>query len=276
MTYKGEYLMLPGARRRALLDYLSQVGSASITDLSKKYHVSSMTIRRDLKLLQQRGLVSLTHGGAIYDVAPFYQIETHRQQRESDRVDEKRAIGRYVATNFVSSDDVLILDSGTTIRAMVPFLEGKTNLTVTTNSLRTLEAICRHLPDCTAFGTGGMLRPESFNFVGPAAERYFENFFVNKAIISGSGFTVQAGLSDTHMLDTALKKAMIHAAETNIVVVDSSKIGTMAMVQVLATDEIRTLVTDSGISDHLRQELLDAGIDVHVAPMPSSSAVAAD
>ena len=78
------------------------------------------------------------------------------------------------------------------------------------------------------------------------------------------------------MLDTALKKAMIHAAETNIVVVDSSKIGTMAMVQVLATDEIRTLVTDSGISDHLRQELLDAGIDVHVAPMPSSSAVAAD
>lgn len=72
MTYEGEYLMLPGARRRALLDYLSQVGSASIADLSKRFHVSNMTIRRDLKLLQQRGTVSLTHGGAVFDVDPFY------------------------------------------------------------------------------------------------------------------------------------------------------------------------------------------------------------
>ena len=276
MTYKGEYLMLPGARRRALLDYLSQVGSASIADLSKRFHVSSMTIRRDLKLLQQRGMVSLTHGGAVFDVDPFYLYEEHRQQRENDRADEKRAIGRYVATHFISSDDVLILDSGTTVRAMAPFLKGKTNLTVTTNSLRTLEAMRRHLPDCTVFGTGGMLRPESLNFVGPAAERYFENFFVNKAIISGSGFTAQAGLSDTHMLDTALKKAMIRSAETIIVVVDSSKIGAMAMVQVLATKEVRTLVTDSGISDQLRQELLEAGIDVRVAPMLPGSSAAAD
>ena len=199
-------------------------------------------------------------------LTPFIYNEEHRQQRENDRADEKRAIGRYVATHFISSDDVLILDSGTTVRAIVPFLNGKTNLTVTTSSLRTLEAMRRHLPDCTAFGTGGMLRPESFNFVGPAAERYFENFFVSKAIICGSGFTVQAGLSDTHMLDTALKKAMIRSAKSNIVVIDSSKIGTAAMVQVMATNEIRTLVTDSGISDQLRQELLDAGIDVRVAP----------
>ena len=262
--------MLPGARQRALLDYLSQVGSASIADLSKRYHVSSMTIRRDLKMLQGRGLVSLTHGGAIYDVDPFFRYETQRQQRESDRADEKRAIGRYVATHFVSRDDVLILDSGTTVRAMVPFLKGKTNLTVTTNSLRTLEAVTRHLPDCTAFGTGGLLRPESFNFVGPAAERYFENFFVSKAIISGSGFTVAGGLSDTHMLDTALKKAMIRSSKTHIVVVDSSKIGVMAMVQVLATSDIRTLVTDSGIPDQARQELQDAGIDLRVAPVLSS------
>lgn len=268
--------MLPGARRRALLEFLSQVGNASIADLSRKYHVSSMTIRRDLKLLQQRGLISLTHGGAIFDIDPFHQNESHRQQRETWRADEKRAIGRYVAAHFVASDDILILDSGTTVRSMVPFLKGRTNLTITSNSLRTLEAIHRHVPDCTVLGTGGMMRTDSLNFVGPVAERYFDDFFANKVFVSGSGFSLQAGLADTHMLDTAVKKAMMRSAESHIVVIDSSKIGTMAMVQVLATNEIRTLVTDTGIKDHFRQELLDAGVDVHVAPMQSCSSVAAD
>ena len=268
--------MLPGARRQALLEFLSQVGNASIADLSRKFHVSTMTIRRDLKLLQQRGLISLTHGGAIFDTDPFHQYETHRQQRATLRAEEKRAIGRYVATHFVASDDVLILDSGTTVRAMIPFLKGRTNLTVTSNSLRTLEAIHRHVPDCTILGTGGMMRTDSLNFIGPVAERYFDDFFANKVFVSGSGFSVQAGLADTHMLDTAVKKAMIRSAEAHIVLIDSSKIGTMAMVQVLATNEIRTLVTDAGISHRVRQELLDAGVDLHVAPMLSGSSGAAD
>ena len=256
--------MLPETRRRALLGYLSQVGSATIAELSKKFHVSGMTIRRDLKMLRRQGFVTLTHGGAIFDNDPFHQHESHRLERETIRAAEKRAIGRYVATHFVADNDVLLLDSGTTVRAMVPYLKEKRNLTVTSNSLRTIDALHRHLPDCTILGTGGLLRTDSLTFFGPVAERFFEDFFARKAFISGTGFSTHAGLADSQMLDTAVKKAMIRSAEAHIVIIDSSKIGTMAMVQVLATNETRTLVTDAGIPNEIHQELVAAGVDVHV------------
>ena len=259
--------MLPEARRRSILSHLAQVGSETIIDLSKRYHVSTMTIRRDLKSLQQDGYITMTHGGAIYDGDTFQQYETHHIERATIRAAEKRAIGRYLATHFVDDEDVLFLDSGTTVRAMIPFLKDKPNLTTASNSTRTIEALFRHLPDSTILGTGGVLSSVAQSFVGPVAERFFQDFFARKAFISGVGFSIQAGLADSQLLDTAVKKAMIRSAETSIVVIDSSKIGYTAMVQVLATPEIHTLVTDEGISDSLRQDIENAGIDLHIAPV---------
>ena len=257
--------MLPEARRRSILRHLAQVGSETIIDLSKRYHVSTMTIRRDLKSLQQAGYVTLTHGGAIYDGDTFQQAETHHIERATIRAAEKRAIGRYVAEHFVDGDDVLFLDSGTTVRAMIPFLKTGPNLTAASNSIRTIEALWRHLPESSIISTGGLLGAAAQSFVGPVAERFFEDFFARKALISGVSFSLQAGLADSQLLDTAVKKAMIRSAEATIVMIDSSKIGHTAMVQVLATSEIQTLVTDAGISDALRQELLDQGIDLRLA-----------
>ena len=259
--------MLPEARRRAILSHLAQVGSETIIDLSKRYHVSTMTIRRDLKTLRGAGYLTLTHGGAIYDGDTFQQSETHHIERATIQAAQKRAIGRYIATQFVENEDVLFLDSGTTVRAMIPFLKEKTGLTAASNSSRTLEALYRHLPDCTILCTGGVLSSTTQTFVGPVAERFFDDFFARKAIVSGVGFTIQAGLADSQMLDTAVKKAMLSSAEKTIVAIDSSKIGYSAMVQVLATPEIATLVTDSGLSEDKRQALLDRGIDLQIVPI---------
>ena len=259
--------MLPEARRRAILRHLSQVGSDTIIDLGKRFHVSTMTIRRDLKSLQEAGFVTMSHGGAIFDGDSFQQDETHHIERATIRAAEKRAIGRYVAASFVDDDDVLFLDSGTTVRAMIPYLKDKPNLTIASNSIRTIDALYRHLPESTILSTGGMLSSTAQTFVGPVAERFFEDFFARKAFISGVGFTIQAGLADSQMLDTAVKKRMTRSAEATVVVIDSSKIGYTAMVQVMQTQDIQTLVTDEGIADLYRQELLDSGIEVHVAPL---------
>ena len=256
--------MLPEARRRAILSHLARVGSETIINLSSRYHVSTMTIRRDLKSLQQAGYLTMTHGGAIYDGDTFQQNETHHIERATIRAAEKRAIGRYVAEHFVDDDDVLFLDSGTTVRAMIPFLKERPNLTVASNSARTLEALYRHLPDTTILCTGGLLGAAAQSFVGPVAERFFEDFFARKAFISGVGFSIQSGLADSQMLDTAVKKAMIRSADAVIVMIDSSKIGHTAMVQVLAAPGIQTLVTDDGIFDDRREEILQYDIDLHV------------
>lgn len=259
--------MLPEARRRAILTHLAHIGSGTIAELSSRYHVSTMTIRRDLRILQGSGYVTMTHGGAVYDGDAFQQNTTHHIERATIHSAEKRAIGRYVAAHFVQDGDVLFLDSGTTVRAIVPFLRDKPNLTAATNSTRTIESLFRYLPTSDILGTGGLLSSEAQSFVGPAAERFLEGFFARTAFISGIGFSIQTGLADSQLLDTAVKRAMIRSAESSIVVLDSSKLGTTAMVQVLPTADIRTLVTDEGISDAMRQGILETGIDLHVAPL---------
>ena len=263
--------MLPEARRRAILSHLAQVGSDTIIELGKRFHMSTMTIRRDLKTLQEAGYVTMSHGGAIYNGDSFQLNETHHIERATICAAEKRAIGRYVAANFVNDDDVLFLDSGTTVRAIIPFLKGKRNLTIASNSIRTIDALFRYLPDSTILCTGGMLSSTAQSFVGSVAERFFDDIFARKALVSGLGFTIQAGLADSQMLDTAVKKAMIRSAEASVVVIDSSKIGYTAMAQVMQTEDIQTLVTDEGIADSTKRAIRESGIDLHVAPVTASA-----
>jgi len=259
--------MLPEARRRAILSHLSQVGSDTIIAMGERFHVSTMTIRRDLKILQDAGYVTLSHGGAVYNGDSYQDYETHHIERATIRAAEKQAIGRYIAANFVDEGDVLFLDSGTTVRAIIPYLKDKSNLTIASNSIRTIDALYRYLPESAIFSTGGLLSSTAQTFVGPVAERFFEDFFARKAFISGVGFTIQAGLADSQMLDTAVKKSMTRSAESTIVVIDSSKIGYSAMAQVMGTQDIQSLVTDDGIAESDRQALLEMGIDLHIAPV---------
>ena len=263
-------IMLPEVRRRAILSHLSQVGNDTIVDLSQRCHVSTMTIRRDLRLLQDAGHVTMSHGGAVYNGDAVQQRDTHHIKRATFRAREKRAIGRYVAENFVVDDDVLFLDSGTTVRSVIPFLTDKRNLKIASNSIRTIDALNRYLSECAILCTGGLLSATAESFIGPVAERFFEGIFARKAIISGVGFTIQAGLGDSQVLDTAVKQSMTRSAEATIVLIDSIKIGYMAMAQVLATQDIDTLVTDEGIAQSDSRAIRDSGIDLHVAPFITS------
>lgn len=261
--------MLPEARRRHLLSYLAQVGSAAIVDLSVRYHVSSMTIRRDLGKLQNQGLVTLTHGGVVFDGDEPRQRETQRLSRDRDRAQEKRAVGRHAARHFVKDNDVLLLGAGSTVRAIVPFLKRKRNLQVVSNSLRTVESLRLALPSATVMGTGGLLRADTLNFVGPVTERFFEDFFARVAFISGAGLSLRAGMTDSQLLEAAAKQAMIRSAEKTIILLESSKLGTTASAQILAIGEIETLVTDAGIAPDAQGRLVDMGINVEVAPLPA-------
>lgn len=261
--------MLPETRRRHLLSHLARVGSAAIVDLSARYHVSSMTIRRDLRKMQDEGLVTLTHGGVVFDGDAPERREMQRLAQDHNRADEKRAISRHAVMRFVKDKDVLLLGAGSTVRAIVPFLKRKGNLQVASNSLLTIELLRKTLSSATVMGAGGILSANSLNFVGPVTERFFEDFFARVAFISGAGLSLRAGLTDSHLLEASVKQAMIRSSEKTVVLLDSSKLGTTAAAQILAIYEIKTLVTDAGIAPDAQSQLLDMGIDVQVAPLPA-------
>jgi len=256
--------MLPEERRRALLQDIAQRGTATIPDLSEKYDVSSMTIRRDLKLLEQEGQVTLTHGGVVYDGLQSGHREVFYPDRAQINLAQKQAIAQYIAQNFVDDDDVIILDPGTTVASMIPFVTDRDNLTFITNGLLTINSLHQHMPTATIHCTGGILREGSLTFIGPVAEAYFKDVFAKTVIISGAGFTPETGLTDPQMLDTAVKRAMIASAEKCIVAVDSSKFSRTAMIQVLKTADIELLVTDVDVPPAMIEQLHMMDIDVRL------------
>jgi DeoR/GlpR family transcriptional regulator of sugar metabolism len=256
--------MIPAQRRRDILKVIAVEGASSILELSQKYGVSEMTIRRDLKTLEEEGQLQYTYGGAVALVNKPFQSETDYQAKAALNTDTKTRIAAYAAEHFVEHNDIIVLEPGTTVTGMVPFLAGKEHLTVVTNGLHTTNALQSLLKNATVICTGGILRDISFTFVGPVAEGFFQQFYARKLFLSGIGFTLEAGLTDPQMIDTQVKKAMIAHSDQVIVLVDSSKFGVKSFTPVMQAHEIDVLITDDGAPAAYVDELRAMGVDVHI------------
>ncbi len=256
--------MIPAQRRRDILKHLGALGASRIADLSGKYGVSEMTIRRDLKTLEDEGLVQMTHGGVLFSAQFEPQGEPLYAAKEQSNNAEKERIARYAVQEFVSDDAIIALEAGTTVGAMVPFLRGKRGLTVITNGLRTTHLLESLLPNVTVICTGGILREVSSTFVGPTAERFFREFNVQKLFLSGIGFTIETGVTDPQMIDTQVKRAMIAAAEQSIVLMDASKFGVRSFTPVISLQEMTCMVTDARLPSSFQQKLTDMNVDLRI------------
>ena len=254
---ESDFDMLPEARRRDLQRYLARRGSASINELSRRYHVSSMTIRRDLAQLQAAGRVTLTHGGAVFNAAT--------ERRRAVPSPQSGAIARYAAGKFVNDGDALLLDGSDAALAMPPWLKEKRDLTVASNSLAVVSAVSEQLEDATILCSGGLLHAKRGGLTGPMAERFFAGFFARTAFVSADGLTLEGGLTEADVMDAGVKSGMMAAAERVIVLMESDKMGVRATVRLRAADEIKVVVTDAGVSKEMRREWTKAGIDLHVA-----------
>lgn len=259
--------MIPAQRRQDILKQVSVQGTGTIAELSERYGVSEMTIRRDLQALEKEGHLKYTRGGAIILPKDMLRAEPNYEAKKRQYMGQKAEIARYAA-QFVVDDDIIILETGTTVTAMVPHLADKENLTVVTNGLFTTNELRMLVPKSTVICTGGILRGVSFTLVGPVAERFFHEFYARKLFLSGLGFTLDAGLTDPQMIDTQVKKAMIASADQVIVLVDSSKFGIRSFTTVIAPYDIDILITDNGAPADVVKDLEDHGVDVRVVNVP--------
>jgi len=262
-------MSLPSQRRRQILEEIRRAGAGSVSSLSNRFDVSETTIRRDLRILEEEGQIERTHGGAVTQAnKPDAAAIIAREKRKNLHALQKSQIARYIAHEFIRDGDNIAVEGGTTISALVPLLSERSDLTVVTNGLaitNDLHTAFRHHNDATILCCGGILRGVSSTFVGPVAEQFFRSFHVSKLFLSATGLTLDTGVSDPSMLETQVKRAMIAAAGTVIVAMDSSKFGVKSLLTVLHVDEIDILVTDDGIAEPFKHALLERGVDVRVA-----------
>ncbi|HMQ32348.1 MAG TPA: DeoR/GlpR family DNA-binding transcription regulator [Chloroflexaceae bacterium] len=259
-------MLKPLERRQQIVKDIDGLDDNIIPRLSRKYGVSEMTIRRDLKVLEELGLIKRTYGGAVrWPSAAAEPVLVARERRQTLSHPQKVQIARRAA-ELVDHGDIIILEGGTTATAMAPFLADREDLTVVTNGLATCEELRRHLPlGATIICTGGILRPESATFVGPVAEEFFSQFYARRLFISASGLTAQDGLTDPKMLEIQVKRAMIAAAAEVVALVDGSKFGVRSLMKVADFAELRALITDDQAPAATVEALRERGLPVHVA-----------
>jgi DeoR family fructose operon transcriptional repressor len=253
--------MLADQRRTLILDLLRErAGSVSVLELSELFKVSTMTIRRDLDLLEEQRRIVRVHGGATVlrpdSGKPFF----HRQPEFSQ---QKKAIGK-LAASLLEEHDTVLMDAGTTTLAMAVEMSCQKDMTIITHALPVAQELC-NCEHVQIILLGGVLKRKEQCSVGPMVVQELCKFTVDKLFISAAGMELVHGLTDPDLLETEIKQAMIRSARQVILLADSSKWGIVHLVQIAPWSSIHMLISDQDLPDSAQAELEAMGIRVLTA-----------
>ena len=250
-------------RQIRIAEYLQKVEFASLDELSELVDASSSTVRRDLTLLESKGAVRRTHGGARLLNPPTEEFTF--TARDTHQLAEKEAIGRACA-ELIKPNQSLILDAGTTVYHVARYLEPKLPQIVT-NSLpvANLFASANRLEVVLS---GGVIYPRLGVLVGPLAVEAFSKIHADVAIMSAGGITLE-GLTNSHGLLIEIQRAMMAGAQKIIICLDHTKFGRRSVTLLSTLEPIDTVVTDSAAPPDLVESIRAVGVEVIVAPLAS-------
>lgn len=247
-------------RHQIILQKLHQEGSVVVLDLCKLLDVSSVTIRKDLKLLEEKGLLFRNHGGAMQHNP--YTVDRPVNEKEKINSDEKNRIAQKAAELIVPNDCILIA-SGTTVQYFAKSIHPNFHFTVLTASLNVAQILNSH-PEIEVLQLGGVLRKSSSSVTGFYAEKILEDFACSKLFLGVDGIDLEFGLSTTNTLEAHLNRKMIECAQKTILLADSSKFGKRGYGRICGLEEIDQIITDKNISTHQREKILEMGIELTI------------
>lgn len=247
-------------RKQTILHLLEARGQVTIADLSTRFSVSEMTIRRDLGQLESEGLLRRTHGGAARSSSGSF--EPPYAMRARLNLEAKRAIAASVA-RLVTDGQTLILDGGSTGAAIAEELMGR-ELTVCALNLRVAQ-ILSSSPATRVMLPGGQIRPGELSLIGPSAQQMLAEHRFDSYVMTVSAVDAGAGLTEWNVDDAAVKRAALAASARCIVACDSSKFGQTAFARIAPLAAADLIVTDVDIDADQRQAVAVGGTTLHIA-----------
>jgi len=247
-------------RHQHIINKVKKEGSVKVISLCDELNVSSVTIRKDLKQLEDKALLFRTHGGAT--LTNTYTADRPVNEKVSIQSAEKFNIGE-AAAKLIEPNDCILIASGTTVLSFAKSIQPQGNLTVITAALNVaLELI--HNKEIEVIQLGGLLRNSSSSVTGPYAERILDDFSCSKLFLGADGIDLDFGLTTTNMMEAQLNRKMIAAAQKTIVLADSTKFNKRGFGKICGLEDIQQVITDSGISEHMVEALKGMGIEVTI------------
>ncbi|SHK82784.1 transcriptional regulator, DeoR family [Chitinophaga jiangningensis] len=247
-------------RHKFILSKLHEKGYVNVLELCKELDVSGVTIRKDLKLLEDKSLLFRSHGGAT--VQNPYTIDKPVNEKENIRREEKTRIGQAGAM-LIAPNDAIIIASGTSVLALAKNIQPKGQLMVITGALNVALELLRR-PEIEVIQLGGQLRNSSTSVTGTYAEKILDDFSCSKLFLGVDGIDLEFGLTTTNIMEAHLNQKMMTTAQKTIVLADSSKFGRRGFGRICGLEDIDEVITDSAIADHLVKRMEDMGVKVTV------------
>ena len=257
--------MLATERHNQIEAILRDKQTASVAELSETLKVSPVTVRHDLKQMAEQRRLVRTHGGAtVIDLQ--LNGEFSFGQRRMLKSTEKQRIGK-LAASLIRPVESILLDSSTTALAVGEAIKRHPDLgdlTIVTTGVHTALAVAG-TPGITTILAGGILRDVTGSITGSLVIDVLDKINIHKAFLGAWGLTCEAGLTDTSLEEVELKQRIIARCPEVIIVIDSGKLGRVALASFASVENISRLVTDDGAPPELIREIEARGVEVLIA-----------
>lgn len=254
-------------RVQELVKHLSIYGSSTISELADQFDVSTMTVRRDLSVLEDKGIVRIFHGGVLYNGSSSHtkaasDMDYSLLSAGSQHTDEKNRIGKRAAA-LISSDDTIIIDTGSTTECLARSIPSTLPITVMCYNLNILIHVSK-LKNADIVFAGGYYHPETMLFESAEGIELIKRNRANKAFVAAAGIHPQLGVTSlTH--EGRTKRAIMTTAEKRILIADSSKFGRVFQAFFAELSDFDVIVTDQGIPDEYVREIEHRNIELVIA-----------
>ncbi|MEG0813042.1 MAG: DeoR/GlpR family DNA-binding transcription regulator [Clostridium sp.] len=245
-------------RHTRILDLVSENKKVEVNRLAELLNVSQVTIRKDLDILEERGLLSREHGYAVMKNVDDIN------NRMAVRYETKLEIAREAAKSVMNGETVMIESGSSCVLLAEQLAQTKKDVTIITNSVF-IASYIRETGIGRVILLGGEYQKESQVMVGPLVRICAKEFYVDKLFVGTDGFVPDIGFTGGDMMRTEAMKSMAGSAKNVIILTDSSKFIKQGVVVQFKLSEVSCVYTDDGVSKE-KMELLGAeGIEVRIA-----------
>ena len=226
-------------RQLSILEKISDTAEINVKQLALEYGVSQVTIRTDLKNLEQNGMLERYHGGARA------VSDDDIMKRMSVNYDVKVKIAKKAAS-YISDSETVMIESGSTNALLAKELSKKKDITIITNSAF-IARFVRSSPSTKITLIGGDYQHESEVMVGPLARLCLGQFNVDKLFVGVDGFSENTGFTCINLMRAEAARSMFERAARLFILTESGKFSTVGVATQFTAGEVDFVITDNGI-----------------------------
>ncbi|WP_078592811.1 DeoR/GlpR family DNA-binding transcription regulator [Evansella clarkii] len=252
--------MLPIERKNKIKELIIEKKSLTVSEMTKLFKVTEETIRRDLKQLEEEGVLNRTYGGAY--ISEGVQNDVDINLREFIHVDGKKKIAKK-CLSFIHSGDSIFLDASTT-SLMIASMLNDLSLTVVTNSIKVVNSLNAN-PNINLVVIGGSFARSSQSNLGRAAEDNLKQYFFDAAFISCRSVSMEHGITDSNEAQAGIRNIAAEHGKQIFLIADYTKFDKTSFTKICSFDQIQHVVVDEKLSDSWHAFLKDKQITLHEA-----------